>query len=86
MNKQQFEDKVRLIISEQCGVEICEIKMDSHLVDNLGGDSLDTIEIVMALEEEFNIEITDEEAEKCGYLVGNIYLHLAEKLGYAFYK
>lgn len=86
MNKQQFEDKVRLIISEQCGVELCDVKMDSHLEDDLGADSLDTVHLVMTLEEEFATEITDEEAENCGYRVDNICYQLAEKLGYAFYK
>lgn len=86
MNKQQFEDKVRLIISDQLGVDLCEVKMDSHLEDDLGADSLDTIELVMVLEEEFNTEITEEEAEKCGYHVDNICPYLAENLGYSFYK
>lgn len=86
MNKQQFEDKVRLIILEQGGVDLCDVKMDSYLDDDLGADSLDAIELVMALEEEFATEITDEEVENCGYRVDNICYHLAEKLGYAFYK
>jgi acyl carrier protein len=56
--------KVKQIIAEQLGVEEAEIKPESHFVDDLGADSLDTVELVMAFEEEFGIEIPDEEAEK----------------------
>ena len=58
------EEKVRNIIVEQLGVDAAEVKSDSHFVDDLGADSLDTVELVMALEEEFGIEIPDEDAEK----------------------
>ena len=58
------EDRVRQIIIEQLGVEEDNVTNDSSFVDDLGADSLDTVEIVMALEEEFNCEIPDEEAEK----------------------
>ncbi len=58
------EEKVRNIIVEQLGVDAAEVKNDSHFVDDLGADSLDTVELVMALEEEFGIEIPDEDAEK----------------------
>ena len=57
-------NKVKQIIAEQLGVEEAEIKSDSHFIDDLGADSLDTVELVMAFEEEFGIEIPDEEAEK----------------------
>ena len=57
-------DKVRSIIAEQLGIEESEIKPESHFVNDLGADSLDTVELVMAMEEEFGIEIPDEEAEK----------------------
>ncbi len=57
-------DKVRTIIAEQLGIEESEIKPESHFVNDLGADSLDTVELVMAMEEEFGIEIPDEEAEK----------------------
>lgn len=57
-------EKVRDIIAEQLGLEKDEIKMDSSFVDDLGADSLDIVELVMALEEEFDIEIPDEDAEK----------------------
>ena len=56
--------KVKQIIHEQLGVDEAEIKAESQFVDDLGADSLDTVELVMAFEEEFGIEIPDEEAEK----------------------
>jgi len=58
------EDQVRGIIAEQLGVKADEIRNDASFVDDLGADSLDTVELVMALEEEFETEIPDEEAEK----------------------
>ena len=58
------EDQVRVIIAEQLGIKTEEIKNDASFVDDLGADSLDTVELVMALEEEFDTEIPDEEAEK----------------------
>lgn len=58
------EERVRNIIVEQLGVQSDEISIDSSFVDDLGADSLDTVELVMALEEEFNCEIPDEDAEK----------------------
>jgi len=58
------EQRVKKIIAEQLGVNDAEIKNDSSFVDDLGADSLDTVELVMALEEEFETEIPDEEAEK----------------------
>lgn len=57
-------EKVRDIIAEQLGLEKDEITIDSSFVDDLGADSLDIVELVMALEEEFDIEIPDEAAEK----------------------
>ena len=57
-------DQVRKIIVEQLGVDEEEVTPDASFVDDLGADSLDTVELVMALEEEFDIEIPDEEAEK----------------------
>ena len=58
------EDKVKKIVSDQLGTAIDEIQSDSSFVDDLGADSLDTVELVMALEEEFDLEIADEDAEK----------------------
>ena len=58
------EDTVKKIVSDQLGKSVDEIQSDSSFVDDLGADSLDTVELVMALEEEFDTEIPDEEAEK----------------------
>ena len=57
-------DKVKSIIVEQLGVDEEEVTPDASFVDDLGADSLDTVELVLALEEEFECEIPDEEAEK----------------------
>ncbi len=57
-------EKVKEIIVEQLGVDPEEVTVEASFVNDLGADSLDTVELVMALEEEFNIEIPDEEAEK----------------------
>ena len=59
-----IQNQVKGIIAEQLGVSIEEVKNESSFVDDLGADSLDTVELVMALEEEFDTEIPDEEAEK----------------------
>ncbi|WP_440877424.1 acyl carrier protein [Thalassotalea sp. PLHSN55] len=59
-----IEERVKKITVEQLGVSEEEVKNDSSFVDDLGADSLDTVELVMALEEEFDTEIPDEEAEK----------------------
>ena len=61
---ENIEQRVKKIIAEQLGVNEAEIKTESSFVDDLGADSLDTVELVMALEEEFEIEIPDEDAEK----------------------
>jgi acyl carrier protein len=58
------EEKVKHIIVEQLGVDEEEVKMEASFVDDLGADSLDVVELVMALEEEFGLEISDEDAEK----------------------
>lgn len=60
----EIGQKVRAIIAEQLGVKVEEVTDSASFVDDLGADSLDTVELVMALEEEFNIEIPDEDAEK----------------------
>ncbi len=59
-----IEQHVKKIVAEQLGVNEADIKLESSFVDDLGADSLDTVELVMALEEEFECEIPDEEAEK----------------------
>jgi len=58
------EEKVKHIIVEQLGVDEDEVKPEASFVDDLGADSLDVVELVMALEEEFGLEISDEDAEK----------------------
>lgn len=58
------EERVRKIVVEQLGVKEDEVTNEASFVDDLGADSLDTVELVMALEEEFECEIPDEEAEK----------------------
>ena len=57
-------DQVKKIVVDQLGVEADEVQMTSTFVDDLGADSLDIVELIMAFEEEFNIEIPDEKAEK----------------------
>ena len=59
-----IEERVKKIVCEQLGVKEEEVKSSSSFVEDLGADSLDTVELVMALEEEFETEIPDEEAEK----------------------
>ena len=71
-------DKVKSIIVEQLGVDEEEVTADASFVDDLGADSLDTVELVMALEEEFGIEIPDEDAEKMK-TVGEAVRYVEEK-------
>ena len=59
-------DRVKAIIAEQLGVKIEEVTDSASFIEGLGADSLDTVELVMALEEEFGVEIPDEDAEKMG--------------------
>ncbi|MEZ5651920.1 MAG: acyl carrier protein [Burkholderiaceae bacterium] len=59
-----IEQRVKKIVAEQLGVNEADVKIESAFVDDLGADSLDTVELVMALEDEFDTEIPDEEAEK----------------------
>jgi acyl carrier protein len=64
MAKDEILKKVKEITSEQLGVDEAQITLHAKFVDDLGADSLDTVELVMALEEEFDLEISDEDAEK----------------------
>ncbi len=59
-----IEQTVKIVVVEQLGGAIAQVKSESSFVNDLGADSLDTVELVMALEEKFDIEITDEDAEK----------------------
>ncbi|MBL0011551.1 acyl carrier protein [Nitrosomonas sp.] len=61
---ENIEQRIRKIVAEQLGVNEAEVKNESSFVNDLGADSLDTVELVMALEEEFECEIPDEQAEK----------------------
>jgi acyl carrier protein len=72
------EERVKKIISEQLGVEEDEVTPEASFVEDLGADSLDTVELVMALEEEFGIEIPDEDAEKI-LTVGKALDYIKEK-------
>ncbi|WML35120.1 acyl carrier protein [Clostridium sp. OS1-26] len=57
-------DKIKNLISEQLGIDVEEVTMESSFIDDLGADSLDIVELIMALETEFDLEIPDEDAEK----------------------
>ncbi|PLX79845.1 MAG: acyl carrier protein [Desulfuromonas sp.] len=59
-----IEERVKQIVAEQLGVDEAQVTAEAAFMDDLGADSLDTVELVMALEEEFDIEISDEDAEK----------------------
>lgn len=72
------QDRVKQIIAEQLGVKKEEVTDSAKFVDDLGADSLDTVELVMALEEEFGIEIPDEDAEKMT-TVGDAMRYIEEK-------
>ncbi|MFQ5430217.1 MAG: acyl carrier protein [Phycisphaerae bacterium] len=66
MTEEEIKEKVVKIVSEQMGVDQSEITMDTSFVNDLNADSLDTVELVMELEDEFELSIPDEEAEKIG--------------------
>lgn len=73
-----MEEKVKEIISKQLGVNASEVVPEASFVEDLGADSLDTVELVMAFEEEFGIEIPDEEAEKI-QTVQSVFDYIAKK-------
>lgn len=72
-----IEAKVKEILAEQLGVEEEEIKSSSHLVNDLGGDSLDLVELIMAFEEEYGVEISDDDADNIK-TVGNVLDYIAQ--------
>lgn len=76
----EIEARVKKIVTEQLGVKEEEITMDSSFVDDLGADSLDTVELVMAFEEEFETEIPDDDAEKM-VTVKDAVAYIADRLG-----
>ena len=77
--KANIEERVKEIIAQQLGVGLDQIVDDASFIDDLGADSLDTVELVMAFEEEFDIEIPDDAAEKIA-TVGNAINYLKEHL------
>jgi acyl carrier protein len=74
-----LETRIKEIIADQLGVEIEKLKEDTSFVQDLGADSLDVVELVMAFEEEFGIEIPDEDAEKIR-TVGDVINYLKERV------
>ncbi|MFH1664956.1 MAG: acyl carrier protein [Candidatus Omnitrophota bacterium] len=75
----EIAEKVKSIVAEQLGVKMEEVKEDAKFIDDLGADSLDTVELVMALEEEFGAEIPDEDAEKLT-TVGEAIKYVSERV------
>lgn len=80
MSTENLEERVKKIITEQLAVDAAEVTPQAQFVQDLGADSLDTVELVMALEEEFDIEIPDEDAEKIK-TVGEATNYIKEKAG-----
>ncbi|MBR1980241.1 MULTISPECIES: acyl carrier protein [Candidatus Proelusimicrobium] len=78
MDAKNIEERVKNIIVEQLRVEPDQVKPEAQFVNDLGADSLDTVELIMALEEEFDIEIPDEQAEKIK-TVGEALEHIKAK-------
>lgn len=79
MDREELFDKVKTVIVDQLGVDEDEVNEDASFVDDLGADSLDIVELVMALEEEFGVSIPDEQAEKIK-TVGDAVDFIAESL------
>lgn len=80
MNTSEIESRVKKIVVEQLGVKEDEVTVDASFVDDLGADSLDTVELVMALEEEFETEIPDNEAEKI-VTIKDAVKYITERMG-----
>ena len=79
MSSEEIFEKVKNIIVEQLGVADTSVTMEASFIDDLGADSLDIVELVMALEEEFNIEIPDSDAEKV-VTVGDVVDYIKENV------
>lgn len=77
MNQEEIFDKVKAIIIDQLGVAESAITLDASFIDDLGADSLDIVELIMALEEEFDMEIPDADAEKI-VTVGDVVEYIKE--------
>lgn len=79
MDLSEAMEKVRTVISKQLDLDKADLVPSAHILDDLGADSLDVVELVMALEQEFDLEIPDEEAEQIE-TVGDIFKYIEEKL------
>ncbi len=75
-----MEERIKEIIADQLGIDVEQIKPESKFVDDLGADSLDVVELIMAFEEEFDVEIPDEDAEKI-QTVGDVINYIKAKKG-----
>ncbi|RLD17432.1 MAG: acyl carrier protein [Caldiserica bacterium] len=80
MTEQSIEERVKKVICDQLGVESSQVTPDAHFVNDLGADSLDQVELVMAFEEEFGLEISDEEAQKLD-TVGKVIEYIKARTG-----
>ncbi|MBK1826946.1 acyl carrier protein [Haloferula rosea] len=80
MSDKTIEERVKDIIVDQLGVNADQVNPDAKFIEDLGADSLDTVELVMAFEEEFEIEVPDEEAEKLTS-VGDVNAYVTKALG-----
>jgi acyl carrier protein len=80
MSEKSIEEKVKDIIIEQLGVNAEQVTPNASFIEDLGADSLDTVELVMAFEEEFSVEAPDEDAEKL-QSVGDVIKYIEEKKG-----
>lgn len=76
----RMEERIKEIIADQLGIDVEQIKPESKFVDDLGADSLDVVELIMAFEEEFDVEIPDEDAEKI-QTVGDVIEYIKAKKG-----
>ncbi|SNZ07054.1 acyl carrier protein [Persephonella hydrogeniphila] len=75
-----MEERIKEIIADQLGIDVEQIKPESKFVEDLGADSLDVVELIMAFEEEFDVEIPDEDAEKI-QTVGDVIEYIKAKKG-----
>lgn len=80
MSDKSIEDRVKDIIVDQLGVNADQVNPEAKFVEDLGADSLDTVELVMAFEEEFDVEVPDEEAEKL-QSVGDVITYISNAKG-----
>ncbi|HEY8962222.1 MAG TPA: acyl carrier protein [Luteolibacter sp.] len=80
MSEKSIEDRVKDIIVDQLGVSADQVTLEAKFIEDLGADSLDTVELVMAFEEEFEIEVPDEEAEKL-QSVGDVVTYVKAQQG-----